>query len=394
MSKPIVAIIGAGPGGLILARILHRHGIPVTVFERETAATARPQGGSLDMHAESGQFAIACAGLKAEFQQIARYDDQEGRTYDRHGTLRWLDVDVTGKDRPEVDRGQLRQMLLDSLPPGIVRWDHELTLAEPQPDGTCQLSFRNAAIHTADLLVGADGAWSRVRPLLTDVLPIYSGVLFVELGIDDADRRFPSLARLVGRGLMFALGDSKGLIGHRDANAHLGIYAGFRAPADWGRCHSTDAIQSGSIDWSSPLAVRSALLDRFSGWSEDLLALIRNAGQNGERIAPRPLYGLPPGHRWKHRPGVTLLGDAPHLMSPFGGDGATLAMHDAADLALALVQQSDWKAAVQQFEQTMWTRAEPAAASAWEALQQVFSPAGLDHALATMQEHTGVQPLP
>lgn len=111
MPKPRIAIVGAGPGGLILARILHLHGLHPVVFEREASTSIRPQGGSLDMHGRSGQYALQCAGLTTEFKRIARYDDQESRIYDKHGKLLHLDVDVSAKDRPEVDRGQLRQML-------------------------------------------------------------------------------------------------------------------------------------------------------------------------------------------------------------------------------------------------------------------------------------------
>ena len=102
-----------------------------------------------------------------------------------------------------------------------------------------------------DLVVGADGAWSRIRPLLSEAHPIYSGVMFVALGIDDVDTRYPELARLVGRGLMLALGDAKALIGHRDANAHIGIYAAMRAPEDW--------VETGGLDWSSMDAMKASM---------------------------------------------------------------------------------------------------------------------------------------
>jgi len=381
MRKPSIAIVGAGPGGLTLARILHLHGIHASVFEREAFSSVRPQGGSLDMHADSGQFAIQCAGLTAEFKRIARYEDQESRIYDKHGKLLFVDAAVAGKDRPEVDRGHLRQMLLDSLPSGVVRWDHELTAVAQQNDGTVELAFRNGTSERFDLVVGADGAWSRIRPLVSDARPIYSGVMFVELGIDDADTRYPELARLVGRGLMFALGDSKGLLGHRDANAHLGVYAAMRVPEDW--------VETSGLDWSSGDAIRASLTSYFNGWSEELVQLISQSGGYGERIAPRPIYALPVGHSWEHRQGVTLIGDAAHLMSPFGGDGANLAMRDAADLALALVEEEDWRVAVQKTETAMFARAEEAAAGAKEAIEDVFSPDGLAHTLQVMEEHRG-----
>ncbi|MCU1320488.1 MAG: monooxygenase FAD-binding protein [Acidobacteriaceae bacterium] len=379
MKQPRIAVIGAGPGGLTLARILRLHGIEASVFEREASSSIRPQGGSLDMHADSGQFAIQCAGLTAEFKRIARYEDQEGRIYDKHGTQRFLDVDTSDKDRPEVDRGHLRQMLLDSLPPDAVRWNHELSAATRNDDGTWELAFQNGCSETFDLVVGADGAWSRIRPLVSQVRPVYSGVMFVELGIDDADRRYPELAQLVGRGMMFAVGDSKTLMGHRDADAHLGIYAAMRVPEDW--------VQAGGLDWSSAEAMKASLIGYFDGWSEELLQLIARSGGGGGRITPRAIYALPIGHRWEHRQGVTLIGDAAHLMSPFGGDGANLAMQDAADLALALVEEEDPDAAVQRFETAMFPRAEEAAQGAWHAIQDVFSEDGLNHMVQTMEEH-------
>jgi 2-polyprenyl-6-methoxyphenol hydroxylase-like FAD-dependent oxidoreductase len=373
-----IAIVGAGPAGLTLARILYLHGVHAAVFEREAFSSVRPQGGSLDMHADSGQFAIQCAGLNNEFKCIARYEDQESRIYDKYGKLLFVDTDVMGKDRPEVDRGQLRQMLLDSLPPGVVRWDHELTAAGQHDDGTFELEFRNGWSGRFDLIVGADGAWSRIRPLLSNAQPIYSGVMFVTLGIDDVDVRHPELARLIGRGLMFALGDSKALIGHRDANAHIGIYAGMRVPEDW--------VATSGLDWSSSDAVRSRLAAEFRDWSEDLRQLIHKSDDRGERFAPRPIHALPVGHRWEHRQGVTLLGDAAHLMSPFGGDGANLAMQDAADLGLALVRQEDWRLAVQSTEMAIFARAEEAAAGARDAIDEVFSVGGLAHILRVMKE--------
>ena len=167
MSKhvaPRIAIIGAGPGGLTLARILHLHGLHATVFEREAFSSVRPQGGSLDMHAESGQYAIECAGLVDEFNRIARYEDQEGRLYDKHGKLMLIDDNVTEKNRPG---GGSRAASADAaagfssvgcctVGPRVERY--------PCPKLQCKLRslvFRNGIKERFDWVVGADGAWSR-----------------------------------------------------------------------------------------------------------------------------------------------------------------------------------------------------------------------------------------
>jgi 2-polyprenyl-6-methoxyphenol hydroxylase-like FAD-dependent oxidoreductase len=371
-----IAIVGAGPGGLTLARILHLHGIHAAVFEREEFSTVRPQGGSLDMHEESGQYAIECAGLTTEFKRIARYEDQESRIYDKHGKLLFLDTNTSTGDRPEVDRGHLRQMLLDSLPNGLIRWGHKLSDARPLDDGAFELAFANGVSERFDLVVGADGAWSRIRPLVSNARPIYSGVTFFELGFEDADAKYPEIAQLIGHGLTFAIGDSKALIGHRDANAHVGIYAALRVSEDW--------IRTEELDISSTDAFKASLVAQFSGWSEDLLQLI---DRYDGTFTPRQIHALPVGHRWEHRPGVTLLGDAAHLMSPFGGDGANLAMWDAADLAFSLVREEDWKTSLRDYETAISTRAEESAAGARDAINETFSEDGLSHILRHMQEH-------
>ena len=112
------------------------------------------------------------------------------------------------------------------FPASVVHWDHELSAIHAQDDGSYELLFRNGVSERFQLVVGADGAWSRVRPLVSEAQPIYSGVAFVQMGIDDVDARAtPSWHAWWDAGLTFALGDSRALIGHRDSNAHLGIHA-------------------------------------------------------------------------------------------------------------------------------------------------------------------------
>ncbi len=375
---PRIAIIGAGPGGLTLARVLQVRNIPTVVFERESHPDERPQGGTLDLHPETGKLAVHLAGLDEQFRAIARYEDQGGRLLNKEGQVLLEDAQnqETG-DRPEVDRTALRAMLLDSLAPGVVRWGRNLRSVRQMENGTYELSFEHDQPETFDLVVGADGAWSRVRPLLSDTTPMYTGVTFIEFGLDDVDQQHPALARLVGHGSMFALANNKGLIAQRNGHAHIRVYAGMRKPEGWETAAGFDA--------KSPQTARAWLLDQFSDWNQSLLALIQ---ESNDRFAVRPLYMLPVGHRWDFRAGVTLLGDAAHLMSPFSGEGVNLAMTDGADLARAISECTTLEEAVRSYEEKMFPRAEIAARGADEGLKGAIAPDAPAHTLALLRELT------
>ena len=142
----MIAIIGAGPSGLCLASILNRNGYSVTVYERDASSSARTQGGSLDIH-ESGQIALTEAGCIEGFKRFARYDDQVYTLMDRHGNVHHHGLE---ENRPEIDRSQLRSILLNAFP--YVKWNSKVTKVEP---GKVFLqSGPNEECHTYDLIVG------------------------------------------------------------------------------------------------------------------------------------------------------------------------------------------------------------------------------------------------
>jgi 2-polyprenyl-6-methoxyphenol hydroxylase-like FAD-dependent oxidoreductase len=363
-NKIRIAIVGGGPGGLTLARILSTRGLPSTVLELDEHALARPQGGSLDLHVESGQRALREAGLEAELRRIARYEDQGIRLYDKQGAL-LFDEDDAGPsaqeaDRPEVDRTALREILIASLPADTIRWGQKVRGVVANDDGS--YSIDGASSEKFDVVVGADGAWSRVRPLLSSAQPSYLGVQFLELSIDDIDRRQPQLAKRLGRGKMFALGDGKGIIAQRNANAHVRIYVAFRVAEDW--------------------TANADLLSHFEGWAPSLTDFIARAD---EGVVARKLVALPIGHSWAPRAGLTLLGDAAHVMSPFTGEGVNIAMLDATELGLALASGAEWQAAVQAYERAMFERAREHAAMAAASLEVAFSPAAPQSFLELVQ---------
>lgn len=374
-SYPRIAIIGAGPAGLTLARILHQGGVATTIFEREEHALARPQGGTLDLHVESGQLALRQAGLHEEFLQIARYEDQGSRLYDKDGTLLFADDDADESDRPEVDRTALREILLASLPADSIRWNHGLREVRPRDDGTYDLVFENRTTGPFDLVVGADGSWSKVRPLVSSYRPQYSGICFIEFGIDDVDASHPELAALVGRGKIGIEADAKGIIVQRNGNAHFRGYAIFRVPADW-----ADEV----FDFASPAKARMQLAAEFEGWAPEILALIH---ESNDHIVSRPIYALPVGHHWQNRIGITLLGDAAHVMSPFGGEGVNAAMLDAAELGRQLLESDDWRNGVKAYETEMFERVIEPAEHAAEAIATELSHLGAKLSLQHYQAH-------
>lgn len=360
-----VAVVGAGLGGLALARVLRLHGRSVTVFESDASADARPQGGSLDIHSGTGQAALRAAGLLDRFRALARPDGQEWRVLDPvTATPVPFPGPVHDDDSPEIDRGQLRGLLLDSLPEGTVRWGSTVTGATPLGDGTWRLLLDDGTTEDADLVVGADGAWSRIRPALSDATPAYTGVVFLETGVDDCDTRHPDLARMVGNGTLLATGDGKALLAQRNSRGHLRVYVAFRAPRDWQAAAGTEP---GDTE-----AVRAHLLKMFDGWDESLLALLRN---NDGGFVDRPVFVLPVPHTWEHVPGITLLGDAAHLMPPVGL-GANLAMLDGADLAQALVGEAVLDDAVRAYESVMLPRSAQAAQECAAALDHLVPATG------------------
>ncbi|WP_077404611.1 NAD(P)/FAD-dependent oxidoreductase [Janthinobacterium sp. LM6] len=354
-----IAIIGAGLGGLMLARVLHVHGIAATVYEADASPQARRQGGMLDIHEDTGQQALRAAGLHDAFRALIHAGGEASRVLDQHGTVLHDEGDDGTGGRPEVARGELRRILLEALPEGCVRWGHKLTSIATLGGGQHLLQFAHGVTAASDLLVGADGAWSRVRPLLSSAQPAYSGIAFIETYLFDSDRRHRASAHAVGAGALFALAPGKGIQAHREADGVLHAYVALSKSEEW----------LAGIDFADPAAARAAIAAQFAGWAPALTALITDADTPP---VPRPVHLQPVGHRWQRVAGVTLLGDAAHLMAP-AGEGANLAMLDGAELAQALAAQpGDVEAALLAYETALFVRSSAAAAESERILRLCF----------------------
>ena len=348
-----IAIAGGGLGGLTLARILHRHGIEAVVYEREASRSARSQGGQLDLHPESGQRALDEAGLTVRFRSQARPEGEEHRILDPAGRTLVHHKPQPGSfaGRPEIDRSDLRDLLLDSLPGDTVAWGHRLVAAAPRPGGGWSLTFDGGQRADCDILIGADGARSAVRPLLIDTELSYVSTL-VELNVSDVERRHPDLAELAGPGNLWCVGANQILAAQRLGDGSLRVGISLRAGD-----HQVDKYRS-----------KPALLDLFAGWDPRLTALIEAA--DAEPV-PRTVEAMPLDASWPSRPDVTLIGDAAHLMPPVG-EGANQAMLDAAELAGRFA--ADPGTAIRAYEREMFARIRPIAEMSARVQAMMLSP--------------------
>lgn len=339
-----VTIIGAGLSGLTLARVLHLHGVPVTIYDKQPSADAAAQPGQTHVHTQ-GQDALEAADLFDQFLYLIRKGGEAVRVLDHHATVLYTVPEDDSGNHPLVLREELRRLLLDSLPPDTVLWGKRLTAVNALGAGHHKLTFADGLTVSTELLVGADGAWSITRHLRTDATPEYTGTMILETRLFDVDEKHPEAAATVGDGAMLAFAPGRGIIAHREPNDTLRVRIHLRRPAGWA---AHERLTSSRV---------AAELD---GWAPSLLDLI-TAGE----LAPfvHMVHTLPTGHRWSRVPGVTLVGDAAHLAPPTPWS-ASWAMFDGAELGNAIAGTSTCEAALTAYEEALFSRLDAISAHA------------------------------
>ena len=359
MVKQPITIIGAGLGGLTLARVLYIHGILATVYDAESSVEARTQGGQLDLHEHNGQIALEMAGIAEEFRSIIHKGGAAQRVLDTQGVVLAEVPDDNSMEKPEALRGDIRRILLDSLPAGTVQWGKKLVSAISLGEGQHELHFGDGSTVTTKVLVGAEGTWSKVRTLVSDKKPEYAGMSYVDVSSHNVDERHATEAEAVGAGAMYALVPGKGFLAHREANNIIHTYVVLSRPVEW----------FDDIDFDNASAAKEQIAAEFDGWAPVLTSLITNCD-----TLPilRAIYQLPDRHRWNRVPGVTLIGDAAHVTLP-GGEGANIAMLDGAELGEAIAAHpDDVEAAFKAYEEGMFSRSEAEAIAAHETVELIF----------------------
>ncbi|RDC56323.1 FAD-dependent monooxygenase [Pedobacter chinensis] len=350
-----IAIIGGGPGGLTLARLLQLKGLSVKVYERDLNKEVRIQGGALDLHTDSGLAALEKAGLMDEFKsnfrpgaELMRVTDHQAKIYaDQHAEENHYDFGDKNY-RPEIDRGPLRDILLNSLEPGTVVWNSHILSIE-QMENKWKIFFENGNTIVADIVIGADGANSKIRPFVTNIQPFWTGLTMIEGSIKNSEKTAPNIHQLLKGGKIFAYGNEKTILVSSKGDGSLGFATSHKSTEFW--------YKESGINFKDNKQVLAWFKKEYADWSPIWLELFED---ENTVFIPRPQYCMPLNQKWKANENITLIGDAAHWMPPFAGEGVNMAMLDALQLSEALTNPalSNTQKAIETYEKKMFRRFE------------------------------------
>jgi 2-polyprenyl-6-methoxyphenol hydroxylase-like FAD-dependent oxidoreductase len=337
MANLRVLVVGAGTGGLCLAHGLRAAGVDVRVFERDRTPMDRPQGYRLTINARGARALRSCLP-EANF---ARYITASAKistavTFLDHKLRRLLSIKLPAADQATLDgarpisRIALRQILLEDLD-DVVAFGKTFERFETSPEGRVIARFEDGTRAEGDILVGADGASSRVRrELLPQAQRIDTGLIGVsgKVPLDAPTRREtpmplfngPTLISGPRGGFMFG-----GAVEYPEDHASSYDREEY---VMWGFSARRGILGlEGAPDEISGEDARTAVLAQIADWSPTLRHLVKRAERSS--LTTFAVKSSVPIEPWPTKR-VTLLGDALHNMTPFRGVGANTALRDAA----------------------------------------------------------------
>lgn len=356
-----IAIIGGGPGGLMLGLLLQRQGLPFTIYERGYKSMHADRGGSLDIHEESGQLPLKEAGIFETFRKYARYEGEDTRIVSKYGEILYDEDAEEEGGRPEIDRGKLCDIMIEQIHPEHIKYGYKYEKMIRQDNGQVELIFEDGAVVTADLVVGADGAFSKIRPYLTSSEPEYTGISMIEMNSDENEHS--DLLEFNKNGKLMGLGGNQAILGQRNGDGRIMAYISFKV-----KYETLDEYCNLSLD-----ELKEKLLNEFSDWSSELQKYI---AYSYDDIKFRRIYKLPIGLTWETQPNLTIIGDAAHLMSPFAGEGVNMALYDAYLLAESFKVYDNLTEILKGYEQQMFETTKVYAKESQDNLEIIFSENG------------------
>lgn len=364
-----IAIVGGGPGGLTLARLLQQKGMSVKVYERDADQYFRQQGATLDLHYESGLKALREAGLMAEFKKHYRSGAERVTITDNNAVAHYTEShhapleDLNSEyARPEIDRGPLRDLLINSLHKDTIVWNSKFSELKENGKGW-DLIFENGNMAYADLVIAADGANTKIRKYITAIGRIYSGTTIVEGNIYNAATNAPALWKMTNGGKIFAHWNGKAIVLSAKGEVSLSFYTLTKEKEDW--------VNTPGIDFSIKEEVFNWFKQRFSDWSDDWHEIFAT---DDSYFVHRPQYYFPTDQSWKSLSNLTMLGDAAHQTPP-SGDGVNQAMLDAVELyeALCIENFNTVQEAIASFEKRMLSRTSEVTEEALQLVDDMLS---------------------